>query len=96
MGLEEYWEALMAPRLWRWADVECGGEWRSAIWIRQMGHGYRLSFRQTIRLLQPPAGVRSVVLVAYEVLVAHTCSQSRPGAGIMAHALCRIVISVHC
>ena len=47
MDMVVYWEALMAPRLWRWAGRECGGEWRSAIWIRQMGHGYRLSFRQT-------------------------------------------------
>ena len=37
--------------------------------------------------LQPPAGINSPVLAA------HTCSQSRAGAGMMAHDLCPILIS---
>ena len=36
MGVVVYREALMAARLWRWAGVECGGDGRCAIWIRQM------------------------------------------------------------
>lgn len=64
-------------RLWRWADrVDGGGGWRFR--YLDSSNCYRLSF--SADGLQPPAGIHSPVLAAHTL---STCSQSRPGAGIM-------------
>ena len=63
-------------------QAHCGGDGDSAIWIRQMAIDCLFGSG-----LQPPAGINSPVLAA------HTCSQSRAGAGMMAQSLCPILIS---
>ena len=63
-------------RLWRWADRVDGGGWRFR--YLDSSNCYRLSF--SADGLQPPAGIHSPVLAAHTL---STCSQSRPGAGIL-------------